>query len=137
MEYSLAIGPLVYIDDDEDDRLFFHEAINEIFPNMELRFFENGENFMAQMLDSISNAIIPKLIFLDLNMPVMDGYECLAEIKKHSILTKVPVIIYSTSASETIKSRVKNLGASKFMTKGLSFRKMVDQLRDTLNEFVV
>ncbi|CAG2533949.1 Response regulator receiver domain-containing protein [Maribacter dokdonensis] len=136
MENSLPIGPLVYVDDDEDDRLFFLEAINEIFPDIKLSLFENGENFMAQMLNEISNDIIPKLIFLDLNMPVMDGYECLSEIKKHSILSKVPVIIYSIASSENDKNRVRNLGASKFLTKELSFKKMIVQLRSTLNEFV-
>tara|TARA_R110000737_G_scaffold17590_2_gene35376 strand:+ start:634 stop:1056 length:423 start_codon:yes stop_codon:yes gene_type:complete len=135
MENSLLISPIAYIDDDEDDRLFFFEAMNEIFPDVELNLFENGENFMAQMLHEISGNIIPKLIFIDLNMPVMDGYECLAEIKRHSILSEIPVIVYSTSASENDKNRVKNLGASQFLTKEISFKKMVLQLRGTLNDF--
>ncbi|WP_339714612.1 response regulator [uncultured Kriegella sp.] len=137
MEKSIAISPLAYIDDDEDDRLFFVEAINQIFPGADLRLFENGANFMEQMLNDVSEDIIPKLIFLDLNMPVMNGYECLSEIRKHSSLSKIPVIVYSTSRSGNDRDRVNRLGASQFLTKELSFRKMVVQLRTTLNEFVV
>lgn len=137
MEKSPQISPLAYIDDDEDDRLFFVEAMNQIFPGADLRLFENGANFIEQMLNDVSEDIFPKLIFLDLNMPVMNGYECLSEIRKHTILSKVPVVVYSTSMSENDRDRVNRLGASQFLIKEVSFRKMVVQLSITLNEFVI
>jgi CheY-like chemotaxis protein len=62
-------------------------------------------------------SITPDYIFLDLNMPRMDGKECLKEIRKRNHLKEIPVIIFTTSAAEKDKDEAKRLGATSFITK--------------------
>src|SRR5690348_12426970 len=85
------------IDDDPDDREIFGIALEEVDKVCRYITTENGIEALELLEDSTS---IPDFIFLDLNMPLMDGKECLREIKKIPHLNRVPVIIYSTSSYE-------------------------------------
>ena len=87
----------ILTDDDEDDRLFFKEAIESIPIETELQMFENGEALMAYLKKA---KVLPHLIFLDLNMPVKNGKECLSEIKADTRFQDIVIAIYSTSSSE-------------------------------------
>jgi CheY-like chemotaxis protein len=105
---------LLLVDDDEDDRDFFLEVVETITQNVECTSAQNGLDAWRLLNEK---AYIPNLIFLDLNMPVMNGKQFLSEIKKNTNLKDIPVIILSTSSDESIIKEVKNLGASDFITK--------------------
>ena len=66
-------------DDDEDDRLFFTDAFDELKINTVVNTFKNGK----ELLDFLHHpeSVLPNIIFLDLNMPILNGIECLKEIK--------------------------------------------------------
>lgn len=101
------------IDDDEDDRDFFMQVLEDIFPGMVCETAANGR--MA--LDKLNGGVRPDLIFLDLNMPLMNGHQFLQEIRNHKHLTDIPVVILSTSAdSQTIRETL-SMGARHFITK--------------------
>src|SRR5690606_14015424 len=68
---------MVLADDDEDDRLFFQEAIEEIEIRTRLLMFQHGQELMDHL--GKGDAILPDLIFLDLNMPIKTGMQCLRE----------------------------------------------------------
>tara|TARA_R110002012_G_scaffold263456_1_gene446271 strand:+ start:102528 stop:102974 length:447 start_codon:yes stop_codon:yes gene_type:complete len=85
-------------DDDEDDRLVFKDAIDELKIKTKLSLFINGKELMDYLI--LPNIILPEIIFLDLNMPVKNGMQCLKEIRENSHLNGVSVAIYSTSSSE-------------------------------------
>ncbi len=85
---------LMIVDDDKDDRFFFRSAIRKNNPTFECIEAENGVDALEQLRKAEQ---LPDFIFLDLNMPKMDGRECLKELKKDKTLKKIPVIIYSTS----------------------------------------
>ncbi|MCB0745362.1 MAG: response regulator, partial [Ignavibacteriae bacterium] len=85
-------------DDDEDDRLFFQESIESIDIETELVLFKNGDELMSYL--NSEDAKLPHLIFLDLNVPVKTGLECLKEIKVSDKLKNLLIAIYSTSSSE-------------------------------------
>lgn len=95
---SIKRMKIVLVDDDEDDRTFFSDALREIELDTALKEFHNGQ----ELLNYLSNETngLPHLIFLDLNMPVMDGFQCLKEIRKNPNLKELVVAIYSTSSSE-------------------------------------
>lgn len=135
MENLKYLGRIAYIDDDEDDRQFFLEALNEIQSNVDLTLYENGKTFIDDIKGSLGTTNIPELIFLDINMPIMNGYECLFALKHNTYLSRIPVIIYSTSASAIDRKRLKELGAYQFLTKQPSHSKMVNQLRFALANF--
>jgi DNA-binding response OmpR family regulator len=76
---------------------------------------------------------MPEYIFLDLNMPRMNGKQCLAEIKRIKKLSDVPVIIYSTSKLESDITETRKLGATYYMTKPNLFT----ELRDAISGLLV
>lgn len=75
---------------------------------------------------------VPDYIFLDLNMPLMTGKECLQQIRKLPRLSDVPVIIYSTSASQRDIQDSMELGASTFITKPPQIAVLADKLAEVL-----
>lgn len=102
------------IDDDEDDREFFLQVMVEILPDMVFDTASNGKIALDKLTSSDTR---PDLIFLDLNMPLMNGRQFLAEIRNHKRLLDIPVVILSTSGdAQTIRETL-NLGARHFITK--------------------
>ena len=106
---------VLLIDDDEDDREVFEIALNEIDPEINYCTAKNGREATLK-LNSEQN-FQPDFIFLDLNMPQMNGWECLDEIRKIPRLNQTPVIIYTTTFSGKDESLLLKKGASAFVTK--------------------
>jgi len=134
MKNLKKFSPLVCVDDDEDDRMLFEDAIQELFPNLDLRLYENGIDLVDRLINDISN--LPRLIFLDLNMPVKNGFECLEEIRKNNSLRHIPVVVFSTSSSTKDRERSLQLGANHFLTKTNSFGAMRTQLSETIKNYL-
>lgn len=105
---------VMIVDDDKDDRFFFRSAIRKNNPTFECLEAENGNDALRQLRNAKK---LPDFIFLDLNMPKMDGKECLIELKKDKTLKNIPVIIYSTSQYKINTDLTKELGADYFLTK--------------------
>ena len=106
-------------DDDEDDRMLFSEALMEINPSIKCIMAKNGEEALFLLTNGLFEP--PDYIFLDLNMPVMNGLQCLAAIKKTDELREIPVIVYSTSTRKEYEEESKNLGAMNFFIKPPDF----------------
>jgi len=105
-------------DDDADDRDFFMDAVSEVAPNVKVETVTNGE----QLIHRLSNGLpLPHIIFLDLNMPVKDGHECLEEIRGNDKFRHIPIVIYSTSSSNEHIEETYAGGASLYVRKPDSF----------------
>ena len=85
-------------DDDQDDRLFFTDAFDELRIKTKVNTFNDGVELMNYLNDA--DSVLPNVLFLDLNMPKKNGLECLLEIKKNENLNDIAIAIYSTSSSE-------------------------------------
>ena len=105
-------------DDDDEDREFFEEVVEEINSKIIVTTFSNGDHLMENLNKSKK---IPDCIFLDLNMPLMDGEECLSAIRNSSRLKKIPVIIYSTSIDISNAARLRDMGANLYLKKPNTF----------------
>lgn len=117
------------VDDDEDDVNFFEQTVKDVNPNVHFSAAGNGQ----QALDLLrsGNGSLPDLLFLDLNMPLMDGKQCLKELKADPELSRIPVIIYTTSSqSRDIEETMMN-GAVCFITKPSSLKEL-QSILDTL-----
>lgn len=114
-------------DDDPEDIDFFKLALQEIAEDVKLTVAKNG----LELLDFLK-VVIPDIIFLDINMPAMNGLDCLAKIRKQQSLDMVPVIIYSTSASKADIYKSYILGANRFIKKPVYFDAIKKQLAQTL-----
>lgn len=116
---------ILYADDDPDDCEFFCDAVKHIDASIICMIATNG----TQAMDILHGDLqLPDYIFLDINMPVMDGKKCLAEIKSHHEFKQIPVVMFSTTSSPAEIKEYKQLGAADFIVKPNEFIK----LRDTL-----
>lgn len=114
------------IDDDVDDQEIFTMALHEFNDAILCDFANDGVKALEKLLTDI--AFIPSCIFIDINMPRMNGVECLAEIRKIARLKPVPVCMYSTSADPEIVAKTKALGATDFIVKPASITILSDLL---------
>src|SRR5690349_17225741 len=89
---------ILIADDDKDDILLFNEALSELPLITSLTTVSDGEKLMQYLSGNTSN--LPDMLFLDVNMPRKNGFECLIEIKKQSAFNNLAVVIYSTSFEE-------------------------------------
>ena len=123
---------LVYlVDDDEDDRFFFEEALEEISRPTKIASFSNGVDLMANLLGIQQ---LPDVIFIDLNMPLMNGEECIVDIRKEDEFDNVPLVVYSTASDEEQLYRLKDLGAHRYLQKPNTFTQLKVKLENALNE---
>ncbi len=109
-------------DDDVDDCDLFEDALKEVSDHTTLKTASDGIKLMNILGDTVPPA--PDFIFLDLNMPRKNGFECLAEIKSDSKLKDIPVIIFSTSCEKEYIDRVYNCGANYYLCKPQDFSKL-------------
>lgn len=114
------------IDDDEDDRDIFISALNRINPSFTCATAIHGEDALSILKDKPE--FVPDVIFLDLNMPRMDGRTCLKELKKKPLLSDIPIIIFTTSSHHKDVNDTFILGASHYLVKPTSFNILVATL---------
>lgn len=122
---------IMLADDDEDDRLFFKEAFEEVKINYEISAFNDGEQLMEHLYDDANP--LPDIIFLDLNMPRKSGIECLKEIRANERLKKISVAIYSTSSSEQDIEDTFVSGANVYIKKPNDFNMLKKILSDVVH----
>jgi CheY-like chemotaxis protein len=108
---------ILLADDDKDDCLLFREALDELpFPS-QLTTVNNGEELMTLL----QKKALPSMLFLDLNMPRKNGFECLAEIRQDERLKRLSIIIISTSFDQEIVKLLHANGASYYIRKPQEF----------------
>lgn len=120
---------ILLIDDDDDDQEIFLTAIEEVDCEVKCTALSDATEALQKL---VSKDLTPDLIFLDLNMPVMNGQQFLTEIKKTEGLKTIPVIIISTSTHTPTIKLTKDLGASEFITKPSKFDELVNILTPLL-----
>lgn len=114
-------------DDDTDERVLFHEAIRLNSISAQLSVAGNG----MELIEVLHNTPIsgPRLVFLDLNMPIKNGYDCLLEIRQHPTLNTLPVVIYSVSNNINDVKATYEAGADFYLHKPSSFNDLQTALR--------
>src|SRR5688500_879847 len=120
---------ILYIDDDSDDREFFREAVRYIDPAITCYTAKDG----AQGLNELEEMIMmPDFIFLDVNMPIMNGKQFLMEIKQRPRLRSIPVVIYSTTNHPAERHDFLTLGAYKVLAKPSSLASISSLVKSVL-----
>ena len=117
------------VDDDADDQLFFTDALKEIDSSISCAIANNGKEALEKLRKLVS---LPEILFLDLNMPFMNGYECLSELKNETRLSRIPVVIFTTSNDPKDAEITHQLGAEVFLSKPNEFSQLRNKLEKIL-----
>ena len=121
---------IMIIDDDSDDRFFFKEALGMIFSSLECI---EGKGCADAFEVLNMNEELPHFIFLDINMPRIDGYECLKQLKSQEKFKHIPVIMYSTHFSQKSENELINLGATSCIEKAMDLKTLPEQILKVIN----
>ena len=120
---------ILLCDDDTDDCIFFKDALEGLSLSTHLTTVHDGEQLMELITKTNE---LPYVLFLDLNMPRKNGFECLSEIKLNKKLKQLPVIILSTSIDEDVVNLLYNNGAQYCASKPGKISQLKIVIRQTL-----
>jgi CheY-like chemotaxis protein len=127
------VRSIVLVDDDADDQEIFKSACAEVDDLLRVVGFENGE-LALERIPELST--IPNMIFLDLNMPRLNGLEVLEQLKQNKDLKDIPVVIYTTSFDSKVKEKCDHLGVVDVIEKPNCFDSLCDRLKLLLEKTV-
>lgn len=119
------------IDDDTEDQEIFLDALKEVDPLIHCSFANDGEE--ALKLLGGDALVKPDLLFIDLNMPKLNGKQVLSELKKSGTLKDIPVVMYSTFFGPQDIDDIRALGAAHYMVKATRFSDLCDSLEHILS----
>ena len=114
---------ILCIDDDEDDTIWIEEAISEIDPRLDVVIRNNGKEAMEFLFRIKEYNHLPCLILLDINMPHMNGRETITIIKKDNQLKNIPIVVFTTSSSQSDQQYFEKHGAH-FISKPSEYKEM-------------
>jgi CheY-like chemotaxis protein len=117
---------ILLADDDMDDAEMFAEVLALTDPSIKFYHVKNGLEVFDHMKRMTNQ--MPAIIFLDINMPEMSGWQCLSILKNDPLARCIPVVIYSTSSHHRDKQTAIELGASAFITKPSDYKKLQNLL---------
>jgi CheY-like chemotaxis protein len=121
---------ILLADDDKDDRFFFKMALDALSTPTKLAAVVDGEKLMEYLAENAHQ--LPDVLFLDLNMPRKNGFECLLEIRDNPDLTTLPVIIFSTSYEQAVVNLLYQNRAQYFMRKPAEFSQLKKIIQQTV-----
>lgn len=120
------------IDDDLDDQEIFLSVLQDFGPAIHCFTASNGEEAIRRL---VSREVKPDLIFVDMNMPLMNGTEFLKECNRLDGVNAIPVIILTTSSDQKSIDETLRLGARGYITKPDRFSGWGNVIRAKINAF--
>lgn len=128
----MRIGHIYIVDDDVEDQEIFCQAVGDVDPQINCQIFSSCDEMFKVLAKSLRN--LPDIIFLDLNMPKINGKECLSLLKKDSRFENIPIYVYSTTSFAREKEQTLKLGAAGFIVKPNSLSVLKKHLDDILHQ---
>lgn len=126
----MRILNILFADNDKDDCMLFKDAIQDLSISAEILNVYDG----VQLLYELNNAtILPYILFLDLNMPRKNGFECLIEIKQLKKYDQLPVIIFSTSYEQNMVNLLYKNGANYYVRKPAAFSELKKVIQEVVS----
>ena len=122
----MALYRILFVDDDNDDYVLFSDIVKELNPDANVIYVQDPCD-----IDKFLTPPLPEIIFLDFNMPKVDGIECLKKIRANSVFNKIPIVVYSVYYDRVAEAY--KYGANYFIVKQLSINKVKSSVGAMLN----
>jgi CheY-like chemotaxis protein len=119
---------IIYVDDDEDDRDIFTEVIQAVRPDVHLVLAKDG----TDALDKLQLFTNPVCMYIDMNMPKMNGMQLLAILKGEPQFAAIPAFILTTALTPNQTAELRNMGAIDYLIKPSNFEEFKSLLRNSL-----
>jgi len=123
---------ILYIDDDQEDIEIFKSTLAAIDSSIICLTARNGQEGLDILSDGV---VLPDLVFLDINMPILNGRDCLVAIRKDPRFKEIPIIMYSTSSAIQDKKYCLTIGANEYLCKSGNVATALEELRGVLMKF--
>src|SRR5215831_20685945 len=117
---------ILFVDDDVDDYIIFEDTVKELIPDAKITYLKKGDE-----IDDYLEDPLPDIIFLDYNLPMTDGIECLKGIRKRKECDAIPVVFYSVYFDRVEQAAAH--GANFFIVKQLRFDDIKSSIKTVLN----
>lgn len=121
---------VLIIDDDQDEHLFIREAIAGEETASAFEFYQSAKLALEHLEQGM---LLPDLIVVDINMPIMTGLEFLAALRQRPALRHLPVLVHSTTSDPSTRQTCQRLGALAFIKKAMNHRVLMDAIRQVLD----
>lgn len=121
---------ILHVDDDFEEREIFSEALLSIDSTIKFVGAYSASNAFSKLQDSS----LPDIIFVDINMPMVNGFQFLENLKQSERFSLIPVFVYSTSKTEEDVSTSLKLGAVKYIVKPNDFKTLKEILREIISQ---
>jgi DNA-binding response OmpR family regulator len=133
---------VLYVEDEECDRMFMEVAFQKAGMGEALRTVVDGREAMAYLAGSGAYADrgrhpMPAVVLLDLNLPIVSGFDVLKWMKEHADLAGLPVVIFSSSSRDEDKAKARELGANEYVEKPQSMGKFGDVVHRLREKWLV
>src|SRR6185436_4785183 len=117
-------------EDDPDDLLIFKEVLLEMDEEIIFEYAVNGQEALESLK---SKSVLPDILFLDLNMPCMNGFEFMYTLKNDVLLSGIPIVIFTGSNNPEDAEKTHQLGANVFLSKPADIALLRDKLQRIIN----
>jgi CheY-like chemotaxis protein len=125
METDFGVFQKIWLaDDDLDDCEVFRDVVEQLVPSASLIIISNGEKLMSLL----TPANKPDILFLDINMPLKTGLDCLVEIRAQRHFSRLPVVIFTSSTQDVDIHKSYGFGANLFYSKPTTFAKLIEDM---------
>ena len=114
---------VLYIEDN-DDNVYMLKLRFELLDSFEILVAENGETGCAMALSEL-----PDVIIMDLDMPVVDGWEATRRLKSDSATKAIPIIALSAHAMSGSREKALAVGCDEFDTKPVDFEQLIKKVQ--------
>jgi CheY-like chemotaxis protein len=133
MNASEPLHTVFYCDDDDEDLNLFSDVVKAINPQLNCVTCSVSEDALAMLSKGDIN---PDVIFLDINMPILNGIELLAWLRRQHTFVNIPIIMYSTSINDREIKYCKELGAVRVLPKLLNPKDSIVQIREAIAQYL-
>ena len=125
---------IVLVEDDDGHAILIQRSLSPLRPQNQIVRVSDGQQAVDYLFESHETSE-PTVVFLDLNLPVLDGYQVLERLKADHKTRKIPVVIISTTDDTREMERCYDLGANAYISKPLEFKHFTHTMR-SLGEFL-